>query len=240
MKLVRCVAIDDEPLALDLIGEYIKRIPYLDLIGVYQNPLMALHEVRKHDIDLIFLDISMPDYSGLSFLRSLKNPPKVIFTTAHVNHTIEGFELNALDYLLKPFSFERFLKSTERAYATLTTSHNQSLNNEPKESYPEYFFVKSEYSLIRVEVDKITYIEADKEYVKIHTNQEKNPIYTLNSLKKLEKLLPAHSFIRIHRSFMISLDKLDTYTKGRVHLNGIVIPVGETYRKDLETRLEAK
>jgi two-component system, LytTR family, response regulator len=217
MKL-RCIAIDDEPLALDLMESYIRKIPYLQLKGLYNNALHALEIMRDQEIDLVFLDINMPDVLGIDFVKGMKKPPMIIFVTAHERYALQGFEVNAVDYLLKPVSFERFMIASEKAYANV-------INTMPAF---DFIFVKSEHNVIKIELKNIHYIEGYKDYVKIITNEPK-PIFTITTFKAMEEMLPSN-FIRIHKSFIISVDKIVSMRKGRILVKDKYLPIGDSYK----------
>jgi two-component system, LytTR family, response regulator len=217
MKL-RCIAIDDEPLALDLMESYISKIPYLQLKGLYNNALHALEIMRDQEIDLVFLDINMPDVLGIDFVKGMKKPPMIIFVTAHERYALQGFEVNAVDYLLKPVSFERFMIASEKAYANV-------INTMPAF---DFIFVKSEHNVIKIELKNIHYIEGYKDYVKIITNEPK-PIFTITTFKAMEEMLPSN-FIRIHKSFIISVDKIVSMRKGRILVKDKYLPIGDSYK----------
>ncbi len=217
MKL-RCIAIDDEPLALDLMQSYIEKIPYLQLKGLYNNALQALELVRQQEIDLIFLDINMPDMLGIDFVRGMKKPPMIIFVTAHEQYALQGFEVSAIDYLLKPVSFERFMVAAEKAYGNFMSI---------SPTY-DFIFVKSEHNVIKIELKNIHYIEGYKDYVKIITTDSK-PILTITTFKAMEEMLPP-TFIRVHKSFIISVDKIISMRKGRILVKDKYLPIGDSYK----------
>jgi two-component system, LytTR family, response regulator len=217
MKL-RCIAIDDEPLALDLMESYISKIPYLQLKGLYNNALQALELVCQQEIDLIFLDINMPDVLGIDFVKGMKKPPMIVFVTAHEQYALQGFEVNAIDYLLKPVSFERFMVATEKAYSNF-------MNTLP--AY-DFIFVKSEHNVIKIELKNIHYIEGYKDYVKIITSDPKS-ILTITTFKAMEEMLPP-TFIRVHKSFIISVDKIISIRRGRILVKDKYLPIGDSYK----------
>lgn len=223
---IRCIAIDDEPLALELIGSYINKIPYLTLVGSFSDPTKALQLLRSESIDLIFLDIQMPDLSGIDFIKGLEKAPSVIFITAYDNFAVEGFELHAVDYLLKPVAFSRFLLAVGRAQNTIMaeTSFSHSV------SHQDYIFVKSEHNVLKISLSDIYYIEGYKDYVKIYTSETK-PILTLNTIKALEDILPAGDFIRIHKSFIVSISKMKSFRNGKVLVREKHVPIGDSYRE---------
>lgn len=233
---IKCIVIDDEPLALGLIESYIKKIPYLQLMGVFEDPFRALMLLKDQQIDLLFLDINMPDISGMDFFRSLKSPPQVIFITAYDQFAIQGFEVQAIDYLLKPVSFQRFLSAADRALDHFR-SRPALVSAQPVNS-GEFIFVKSEHNVIKVLLKDIHFIEGYKDYVKIFTSDPK-PILTITTFKALEQLLPAHAFIRIHKSFIISIEKIVSFRNGKVLVKGKHIPIGESYKDKFQQKVIA-
>ncbi|MEM6844072.1 MAG: LytTR family DNA-binding domain-containing protein [Bacteroidota bacterium] len=223
---MKCIGIDDEPLALSVIEDYVKRVPYLELVGVYENPFEALQAVNQQVIDIVFIDINMPGLSGLDLIKSLRNVPQVIFTTAYSEYAIEGFELDATDYLLKPFGFDRFLKAVNKASQSNTTPSTSSSDN----SLSDFIFVHSEHHMIKISLADIHYIEGYKEYVKIHTNADR-PILTIRSLKSLVEQLGNTLFIRIHKSYIIAIHKIQDIRNGKVKVKDKYLPIGESYKE---------
>jgi len=236
--MLRCIAVDDEPLALRLVSSYIEQTPFLELAGSFSNAVAALAAIRNDNIQLVFLDIQMPDLSGIELARVLAghaNAPRIIFTTAFNNFAIEGYKVDALDYLLKPFSYEEFLKAATKAEAYFELVHS------PKAvaHADNFMFVKADYKMVRIDFEHIVYIESLKDYIKIHLTEGKKPVLTLSSLRSIEEKLPPAKFIRIHRSFIVALDKIDAVTKNAVHLADVTITVGEQYKdafRDLMNR----
>jgi DNA-binding LytR/AlgR family response regulator len=229
--ILNCIAVDDEPLALGLICSFIEQTPFLKLAGSFSSGIKALEALHDQHIDLIFLDIQMPDLTGIQLARTLENKPgnakpRVIFTTAFNNYAIEGYKVDALDYLLKPYDYEEFLKAANKAktYTEMLTAKQPAADNE------EYIFLKVEYQLVRVAIKDIVYIEGLKDYAKIHLVNEAKPLLSLITLKSLEEKLPTRLFMRVHRSFIISLDKIDAVTKNTVQIGGINITIGEQYK----------
>lgn len=228
--MIRCLIIDDEALALDLLEDNIRRVSFLELAGKCKNGFDAMELLQKEQIDLIFLDIQMPDISGIQFLRSLHKKPLVIFTTAFEKYALEGFELDVVDYLLKPFSFDRFLKSVNKAKDLLGLQQKKELPEKvvvPK--VPEFLFVKSDYKLVKIDIKDILYIEGLKDYVKIFTGEK--PVITLLTLKAIEEKLPSSDFRRIHRSYIVNLRKIRFVQRNMVTIGGNAIPIGENYRE---------
>jgi two-component system, LytTR family, response regulator len=234
MKL-RSIAIDDEPLALQLVTGYIKKTPFLEFAGAFENPLDALKEISIDTVDLIFLDIHMPDITGTEFARTLHQGPKIIFTTAYEKYALEGFKLEAVDYLLKPFSYEDFLRAGQKALKLMeleTKAEGQI------ETSGEYLFVKSEYKIRRIKFSSISYIEGLKDYIKIYIDNEKRPIFSLNSLKNLDAKLPSSQFMRVHRSYIVNLDKIDAIERGRIIFGEVAITVGDQYKEKFQEYID--
>jgi DNA-binding LytR/AlgR family response regulator len=231
--MIRCLAIDDEMLALDLLEDNIKKVPFLELVKTCRNAIEALEILRTQSIDLIFLDIQMPDISGIQMLKSLHHKPLVIFTTAFSNYATEGFDLDVIDYLLKPYSFERFLKAVNKAHEhmdLLVRASTQANTKEPGAS-PNFLFVKADYKLYKINLKDILYIEGLKDYVKIYVGEK--PIVTQMSMKALEEKLPPHEFIRVHRSFIVAFNKIDFIQKQILTIGKKEIPISEHYRDQL-------
>jgi len=226
--MIRCIAIDDEALALDLIEDNIRKIPFLELAGKFTNAFEALNLMNEQAIDLLFLDIQMPDISGIQFLKSLKQKPVVIFTTAFSKYALEGFELDVIDYLLKPYSFERFLKSVNKAHEFLELHEKAKDARRGTAFGSHYLFVRADYKLVKVALQDILYIEGLKDYVKIYCGDK--PILTQMSMKAIEEKLPAHDFIRVHRSFIVSFDKIDFIHKSFISIKGKEIPLSDHYK----------
>jgi DNA-binding LytR/AlgR family response regulator len=225
--MMRCIAVDDEPLALDLLEDNIKRVPYLHLVKRCKNAFEA-NEVLMHEkIDLIFLDVQMPGISGIQFLQSVKAPPLVIFITAYEKFALDGFNLDAVDYLLKPVSFERFLKATAKAYELFNF---KQLN---ASTLQEYLFVNADYNLLRVNLSDILYIEGLKDYVKIFLSSAQRPVITRMSMKTVEEKLPSTQFSRIHKSFIVSIGKIVSIRRGKISIGTVHIPISEHYRDNL-------
>jgi len=229
--MINCLAIDDEPLALDLLEDFISRVPFLKLVEKCSSAFEALKMMQHENIELLFLDIQMPDITGIQFLKTLESKPKVIFTTAYPEHAIEGFELDATDYLLKPFSFERFLKAVNKASKQIQL---QQVSLEPpskdnSSDEKDFIFIKSGYDTVKVPFKNIKYIQGLKDYVKIHTHDA--TVLSLVSMKAILNRLPADNFVRVHRSFIVAIDKIDLVQKRRISLGEKEIPIGDTFRK---------
>lgn len=232
MEKLKCIAIDDEPLALDLIRQYVAKFPYLQLVNSFEDAISGAEFLRKHSVDLVFVDINMPDISGLDLVRSLEVKPMIIFTTAHKKFAFEGFELDALDYLLKPIDFNRFSKTINKAIEYYRYRKN------PRPTESDSLYVYSEYQLIRIPLAEIVYIESNEDYLTIHQLNDK-PVSTLMTLKKMLEKLPEATFKRIHRSFIVSLQQLKSLHNRKVQLRtGIELPVGDSYMQSLQDSLK--
>jgi two-component system, LytTR family, response regulator LytT len=234
--MIRTIAIDDEPLALQLVNSYISKTPFLEHVASFDNPLDAMDFLSTNSVDLIFLDIHMPDLSGIEFTRILENPPKIIFTTAYEKYALEGFKLEAVDYLLKPFSYEEFLKAAKKAEKLLRLEH--PVQTEEIEANNEFLFLKSEYKIRRINFNEIKYIEGLKDYVKVYLQNEEKPVLSINSLKSLEAKLPETKFMRVHRSFIVNLDKIETIERSRIVFGKTYIPVSDQYKDKFQEFLD--
>ncbi|QHL87931.1 response regulator [Nibribacter ruber] len=232
-----CYIIDDEPLAQEILEEYISKVSFLELKGTFMSPLEAVAPLEKDKPDLLFLDINMPDLDGLSFIPMLHPKPMIILTTAYDQYALKAFDLEVKDYLLKPFSFERFYKGVLRLYQEQSPrlpSENPQAKPEPKHEQ-EYLFLKVGHRIQKVAIRDILFVEGMKDYLRLHTGQEK--IMTLLSFSKLEELLPAAYFARVHRSFMVAIDKIDHIEKGRIQIADQIIPISETYSDSFYKKL---
>lgn len=220
---IRCVVIDDEPLALEIISAYISRFPALEMVEVFDDAITASEFLRQTSTDILFVDIQMPDISGIDLVRSLKEKPIIIFTTAYKNFAFEGFELEALDYLLKPIDFERFSKAIHKALDYL------DYKKSPKEEASESLYVNSEYKLVKIVLKDIEYIESLEDYIRIHIQNAK-PVLTLMSMKKVLEKLPSSKFKRIHRSYIVPTDKVVAIHNRKVQLkSGKELPISDSY-----------
>jgi len=232
--MINAIAIDDEPLALRLVTEYIEKTPGLKLLGGFDNPLDAMEFLSRESADLIFLDIRMPDLTGLEFTRSLVKGPKVIFTTAYEKYALEGFRLEVVDYLLKPFSYEEFLKAVRKAQRLIRLEKGVP---DKVEASNEFLFLKSDYKIKRINFDEILYIEGLKDYVKVFTRNSPKPVLSLTTMKLLESKLPASKFMRVHRSFIVNLDRIDTIERRRIVFGKTYIPVSDQYKDKFQDYL---
>ncbi|HSJ70002.1 MAG TPA: LytTR family DNA-binding domain-containing protein [Anditalea sp.] len=231
---IKCIAVDDEPLALDLVCRFIEQTSFLTLVGRFENAIEALGYINQNEVDLLFLDIQMPDLSGMELARVLdaKNTakkPRIIFTTAYNQFAIEGYKVDAMDYLLKPFSYEDFLKAATKAFQFFDKQNDTSTPSNNKTD--EYIFLKVEYQLVKVMLKEITHVEAYKDYVKVYLVGKPNPILSLTSLKNMEELLPSDRFMRIHRSFIISLDHIDSISRNTVNIGNTQITISENHKE---------
>ena len=269
--MLRCLAVDDEMLSLDLLEDNIRRIPFLQLVGKCSNAFEALSLMQREPVDLIFLDIQMPGLTGVQFLESLaSHRPMVIFVTAYKKYALDGFDLDVLDYLVKPVPFERFMKAVNKAAAyhamkmgtsavpalrepvqqsplsannSFPSTENQQQAGVTAESQPvaetvaEHFFVNVEYNLVRISFREISYIEGLKDYVKIHLHQQPKPVITRMSMKSIADKLPVKQFMRVHKSYIISMDKISSIRKNRIYIGQFVIPVSDSYKDEFFKRI---
>jgi two-component system, LytTR family, response regulator len=225
---VNCLIIDDEPWALDLLEDFIRKVPFLNLVARCEGPVAAFPYFENSAIDLILLDIRMPDLSGTQFLKTLKKKPAVIFVTAHNEFAVEGFELDAIDYLLKPVPFDRFMAAVNKAYEYISIRKAR-----PLQKKDDFLFIKTSHKIQKIFYSDILYLEGLKDYTRIHLVDSKKPFVTLQSLKYFESRLPQDDFIRIHRSYIISLRKVDTVSRKAVLLGATELPCSEHYRNVL-------
>jgi DNA-binding LytR/AlgR family response regulator len=235
---ISCVAIDDEPLALELLTKFIGQTPFLKLEGRFSNAIEALSFINQHEVNLIFMDIQMPDLSGMELARILdgkkdSGTTRVIFCTAYHQFALEGYKVEALDYLLKPYSYEDFLTAATKAYQYFGRIGNSVQPSLPTNTVAsaDYIFLKVEYQLVKVMLKDITHIEAYKDYVKVHLKSKNHPLLSLTSMKNMEELLPKDRFMRVHRSFIVSLDHIDTISKNVIHVGTQQIAVGDLYKE---------
>jgi DNA-binding LytR/AlgR family response regulator len=237
-KKINCLAVDDEPPALLLMEKYINAVPVLHFAGKCRNAVDALAILQQHPIDLIFLDIQMPYILGTDFIRTLANPPKVVFTTAFRKFAVEGFELDAVDYLLKPIAFERFLKAVNKAMklnlpVVQTFPVDPMPRNEPE---PAFLFLRADRKNLKIQLNEILFIESLKDYVKVVTKER--TIVSKQSISAIEESLPELAFLRIHRSFIVSLNKIESFTAGLIQIGKYELPVSRSYRHEVEKTLK--
>ena len=230
---IKCLAVDDEPPALQVIGKYIAAIPSLQLVGTSNNAVDALSILQKSQVDLIFLDIQMPHILGTDFMRTLIDPPKVIFTTAYRKFAVEGFELDAVDYLLKPISFERFLKAINRVMKlSLTPMEDASAGTPQKEPLNPFIYLRSDKKNIKINFEDILFIESLRDYIKVVTKEK--TIITKQSISAIEESLPKELFVRIHRSYIVSIARIESFTTDLIQISKYELPVSRSYRHEVE------
>lgn len=229
--MIRCIAIDDEKWALDLIADNIRQVPYLELVRRCKNSREATDALDAEKIDLIFLDIQMPGLSGLQFIQTLPEPPMIIFVTAYEQYALEGFNVSAVDYLVKPVPLERFIKACNKAKSIFDLRHRERVGeNKPA----DHFFVNVEYSLVKIVLADIAFIEGYRDYIKIHLTSAERPVLTRMSLKAIEETVPASQFARTHKSYIVAIPKITSVKRDFVCVNEIEIPVSESYKDSLE------
>ena len=232
---MNCIAVDDEPLALNVIKEFCEKVDFLNLLETYSSAIDAAKAVNENDIDLIFLDIQMPHITGLEFVKSLSNPPLIIFTTAYSEHALEGFKLDAVDYLVKPIPFNQFLKAVNKAYELFYYRNHDDERIKP-EPENDYLMIRVDYSTVMVNFSDILYIEGLKDYIKIYTGGR--PMLTKSTMKNIQERLPDDEFIRIHKSFIINFRAIDKIENNRVVFGETWLPVGNFYREEFLKRIE--
>jgi two-component system LytT family response regulator len=228
MSKIKCIIIEDEPLAVKVLADYVSQVPFLELQATFKDAILATEYLRDHSVDLMFLDIHLPKLKGMAFLKTLAQPPAVIITTAYHQYAVEGFELNVTDYLLKPIEFERFLVAVNKVKGAQREKQEPGENKEIK----DHLFITVQKKKVKILFSEIVYIESQREYIKIVTT--KGEYISKMSTHEIEALLPAHLFRRIHRSFIISVDKIQSYTAEEVEVNGVPIPIGRGYRDIIE------
>lgn len=224
--MLRCIAIDDEPLALELLEDNISKVPYLKLVGSFSNPVAAIAAIQEQEIDLVFLDIQMPGLTGLQLIQTLTKRPMFILITAYEKHALEAYHLDVVDYLLKPVSLDRFIRASSKAWEL----HQLRAGRRTEQSDKDYFFINVEYSLLKVVFGDVIYVEGLKDYVKIHLKSTNKPVVARTSMKGLEEELPASQFVRIHKSFIVSKNFVTSVKKNSVSIGDIELPVGENYK----------
>jgi two-component system LytT family response regulator len=233
---ITCIAIDDEPLAVKKIAGYIQKIPFLELVAECRSAFEAMEILRSNKIQLMFIDINMPDFNGMEFVKSLTEKPYVVFTTAYSEYAVEGFQVEAVDYLLKPISFSNLLKAANKVKELVDLK--SAILPETVKSTANHLFVKSEYKLVRIELDDIKYIESQHEYIKIHLTNSA-PVLTQLSLKAIEEQLSPDKFMRVHRSFIVQLNKISVIDRNRIVFDGkIYIPVSDQYKEKFQAYID--
>ena len=231
-----CVIVDDEPLALDLLESYVRKTPYLELAGKYSSAVQALQALGGQAADLMFLDIQMPELSGLEFSKMLPPDTRIVFTTAFDQYALDGYKVNAVDYLLKPISYADFLRATDKARHWYERAQSSPAREEEIDS----IFVKSEYKLVQVDLRRILYVEGLKDYIKIYEEENPKPILSLMSMKAMEDLLPASQFMRVHRSYIVRKDKIRVIDRGRIVFGKAYIPVSDSYKAAFQAYLDRR
>ena len=237
--MIRCLAIDDEPLALQQLVAYIQKVPFLELAAQCQSAMEARSFLEDETVDAIFCDINMPDLNGMDFVKSLAVPPLIVFTTAYSEYAVEGFKVNAVDYLLKPFGLQDFQRAANRLRERMEGA--QASSSQPVASASEdVLFLKTDYRIVKVSISDIRYVEAMSEYLKVWLESQPKPVITLLSMKKMEEHLPSH-FMRIHRSFIINLTKIQEVNKNRVIMDAdTYLPIGDMYKEAFQAYLDTK
>ena len=237
--MIRCLAVDDEPLALQQLVTYIEKVPFLELAGKASNAVEAHAILQREAIDALFCDINMPDLNGMDFIKSLAAPPLVVFTTAYAEYAVEGFRVNAVDYLLKPFGLDEFRRAANRLQERLTNEAQQQ-TAPAVHADDDSLYVKTDYRVVRIQVSKIRYVEAMSEYLRIHVEGESKPVITLLSMKKMEEWLP-DTFMRIHRSYIVNLQQVQEVNKSRIILDAdTYLPIGDMYRDAFQQYLDKR
>jgi DNA-binding LytR/AlgR family response regulator len=234
--MIRCLAIDDETPALDILEDNIRQVPFLQLVAKCKNAYAAIETLQQEPVDLLFLDIEMPGISGLSLLKSLSNRPMVVFITAYRNYAVEGFDLDVLDYLVKPVSFERFVKAVNKA---LEYQGFRQKEESPNPNFPDFLFVHTEYQLTKVFIHEISYIEGLRNYIRIHLTASARPLLSKLSLKAIEERLPAGKFARVHKSFIVFLDKIHSIRNDIIRIGDRDIPLSRSFREDFFKKINS-
>ena len=243
--MIRCLVVDDEPLAINIIEDYIEKIPFLVLVKSTTNPIEALTIVQEGGVDLVYLDVQMPELTGIQFLRITNGRVKVILTTAYSQYALEGYELDVIDYLLKPVAFDRFFKSAQKAQSIIQPLVKPAVKEEaittpqPQQDFStDFIFIKTEYKIQKIYLHNILFIEGLKDYISIFTDAER--IITLQNMKKMEDALPERHFVRVHKSYIVALNKIDSIERSRIFIGDKVIPVGDTYRDQFFKLIEGR
>lgn len=230
---LRCTIIDDEPLAVELLASYVRKTAFLSLAGTFSSAVEAVKDIRENKCDILFLDIQMPEIGGVEFARIVPKETKIIFTTAFSQYAVEGYKVSAVDYLLKPISYDDFLASVTKVYDMLNDRHKQQI------SFGErFFFIRSEYKLVQVRLDDILYVEGLKDYVRIYLDNGQKPVMSLMNMKKMDEYLPYPEFMRVHRSYIVHLPKVKVIDRSRIVFGGTYIPISESYKDKLMENLQ--
>jgi two-component system LytT family response regulator len=237
--MIRCLVVDDEPLALDILEDYIKKVPFLTLVKTTTSAIEGLSLVQSGAIDLVFLDVQMPELTGIQFLKIINGKCDVILTTAYSQYALDGYDLDVVDYLLKPIAFDRFYKAAQKVLQSKGNNHSSvpELQSAQQNNH-DFIFVKTEHKIQKIYLDNILYIEGLKDYISIFTSTER--IITLQNMKKMEESLPPKSFIRVHKSYIISIGKIESIERSRIQIGDKIIPIGDTYRDYFFKQIEDK
>ena len=238
--IIKCAIVDDEPLAVELLASYVKKIPFLELCGKYNNATDALHGIGETPVDLLFLDIQMPELNGLEMSKMVPETTRIVFTTAFDQYAVDGFRVNALHYLLKPISYSDFMEACNKAMQWFQLVQQSEQQPTMPMEEPRSIFVKSEYKLLQIDLDDIRYIEGLKDYVKIYTEQSPHPVLSLMNMKAIEQMLPASRFIRVHRSFIVRKSKIREIERNRIVFGDVYIPIGDSYKQAFQDFINAK
>lgn len=248
MIKLKCIAVDDEPLALDIIEDYVSKVPFLELVKRTENAIEALQMVQAGGVDIVFLDIQMPELTGIQFLKIASGKANYILTTAYSQYALESYDLNVSDYLLKPIAFDRFYKAVEKVHNQVKVASPPDTPiqplvaivpaPQPANPIQDFIFVKTEHKIQKIELDDILYIEGLKDYISIFTKTER--VITLQNMKKMEETLPKGQFIRVHKSYIIALDKIDSIERSRISICSKIIPIGDTYRDEFFKHIDNK
>jgi DNA-binding LytR/AlgR family response regulator len=236
--MIRCLVVDDEPLALDILEDYITKVPFLTLVKTTTSAIEGLSLVQSDAIDLVFLDVQMPELTGIQFLKIINGKCDVILTTAYSQYALDGYELDVVDYLLKPIAFDRFYKAAQKVLQNSNLSNNSPIEIAIPQKTHDFIFVKTENKIQKIYLDDILYIEGLKDYISIFTKTER--IITLQNMKKMEESLPSKSFVRVHKSYIIALGKIESIERSRIQIGEKIIPIGDTYRDYFFKQIEDK
>lgn len=236
--MIRCLVVDDEPLALDILEDYISKVPFLTLVKTTTSAIEGLSLVQSDAIDLVFLDVQMPELTGIQFLKIINGKCDVILTTAYSQYALDGYELDVVDYLLKPIAFDRFYKAAQKVLQNTNSGQTSSSELSLVQNTYDFIFVKTEHKIQKIYLDDILYIEGLKDYISIFTKVER--IITLQNMKKMEESLPVKSFVRVHKSYIIALGKIESIERSRILIGGKTIPIGDTYREYFFKQIEDK
>jgi DNA-binding LytR/AlgR family response regulator len=232
--ILKCAIIDDEPLAADLLASYVEKTPTLKLRGSYNSAISAMRDLREEPVDLLFLDIQMPELSGLELAKILPPATKIVFTTAFEHYAVEGYKVNALDYIVKPVTYERFIETVNKAASYFSVIQKQKLFKTDK-----FVFVKSDYKLVQVNLDDILYIEGFKDYVKIYLENNAKGVMSLINMKRIDEFLPHPDFLRVHRSYIVHMNKVKLIDRARIVFGDVFIPISESYKDEVQHYLDA-